>query len=77
MDNLIISGVRIYFPKPGEKLPVPANNMRNFAIKDTTDGRCCLLIFLHENWIVLSLPEYEGSGAAIMAAVRQSKKVWR
>lgn len=77
MDNIIISGVRIYFPKPGEKLPSSPSNMPNFAIRGTIEGRCCLLAFLQNSWIVLSLPEYEHSGKAIMAAVRQGKKLWR
>lgn len=42
MDSLIISGIRIYFPKPGERLPVPPDNMRNFAVKGTVGERCCL-----------------------------------
>ena len=77
MDNLIISGVRIYFPKPGEKLPVPPDNLRTFAIKGTVDERCCLLVFMQKNWRVLAHPEYEHTGAAIMEAVRQGKRLWR
>lgn len=76
MDNIIISGVRIYFPKPGEKLPSPPSNMPNFAVRGTTEGRCCLLGFLQNSWVVLSLPAYEHSGKAIMAAVRAGKKLW-
>lgn len=76
MDSLIISGIRIYFPKPGERLPIPPDNMRNFAIKGTVGERCCILAFLRESWLVLSLPEYEHTGAAIMEAVRQGKRGW-
>lgn len=77
MDNIIISGVRIYFPKPGERLPVPPNNMPTFAIKGTVEGRCCLLAYQQDSWMVLSLPEYENLGKAIMAAARQGEKMWR
>ncbi len=77
MDNMIIGGVRIYFPRPGEKLPIPSTDMRTFAIKDTTSERCCLLGFWHGNWHVLSLPEYENSGRAIMEAVKQAKVRWK
>lgn len=49
MDSLIISGIRIYFPKPGERLPVPPDNMRNFAVKGTVGERCCLLVYLRKN----------------------------
>ncbi|EAS0467269.1 hypothetical protein ICQ41_004283 [Salmonella enterica] len=76
MDSLIISGVRIYFPKPGEKLPVPPDNTHNFAIKGTLDERCCLLAFLNKKWHVLALPEYNHTGAAIMEAVRLGKRLW-
>ena len=74
MDNMIIGGVRIYFPRPGEKLPVPSEDICNFAIKGTTGDRCCVLEFFDGEWRVLSLPEYESSGKAIMAAVRQGKR---
>ncbi|ELT0935340.1 hypothetical protein R7Y08_004135 [Enterobacter roggenkampii] len=77
MDNIIISGVRIYFPKPGERLPQPPDNMPTFAIRGTVDSRYCLLGFLQNSWMALSLPEFEHSGKAIMAAVRQGKKLWR
>jgi len=73
MDNMIIGGVRIYFPRPGEKLPVPSSDTRTFAIKYTTGERCCLLGFWNGNWLVLSSPEYENFGRAIMEAVKQGK----
>ncbi|MEG2115700.1 MAG: hypothetical protein RRZ38_17660 [Hafnia sp.] len=76
MDNMIISGVRIYFPRLGEKLPVPSADMRTFAIKGTTGDRCWVLGFWGGKWRVLSLPEYESSGKAIMAVVRRGKQVW-
>lgn len=74
MDNMIIGGVRIYFPCPGEKLPTPSSDMQSFAIKGTTGGRYCVLEFCDGEWRVLSLPEYESAGKAIMAAVRQGKR---
>lgn len=73
MGNIIISGVRIYFPKPGERLPQPPDNMPTFAIRGTVDSRYCLLGFLQNSW--MALPEFEHSGKAIMAAVRQGKKL--
>lgn len=77
MENMIIGGVRIYFPRPGEKLPTPLPDMQSFAIKGTTGGRWCVLGFWDGEWRVLSLPEYESSGKAIMAAVRQGKRNWQ
>ncbi|WP_299996783.1 hypothetical protein [uncultured Cedecea sp.] len=77
MDNIIISGVRIYFPRPGERLPVPSTDIRTFAIKSTIDTRCCLLAFQNGQWRVLSLPEYQNSGRAIMEAVKQGQIKWQ
>lgn len=74
MDNIIISGVRIYFPKPDEILPIPPDAIPTFAIRGTVNSRCCLLGFLQNSWMVLSLPEFEHSGKAIMAAVREGTK---
>jgi hypothetical protein len=73
MDNMIISGVRIYFPLPGERLPFPSSDIRSFAIKSTTGSHSCLLEFQRGEWLVLPLPEFETSGKAIMAAVRLGK----
>ncbi len=76
MDNMIIGGVRIYFPRPGEKLPTPFHDMQTFAIKGTTGVHCCLLDFWEGEWRVFSLTEYESSDNAIMAAVRPGKHNW-
>lgn len=77
MDNIIISGVRIYFPRPGERLPTPSADIRTFAVKQTIDTRCCLLAFQQGQWQVLSLPEYQNTGKAIMAAVKQGQAKWQ
>lgn len=77
MDNIIISGVRIYFPRPGERLPTPSMDIRTFAIKSTIDSRCCLLDFHKGEWRVLSLPEYQNTGKAIMEAVKQGQIKWQ
>ena len=77
MDNIIISGVRIYFPRPGEGLPTPSADIRTFAIKNTIDTRCCLLAFQNGQWHVLSLPEYQNSGKAIMEAVKLGQVKWQ
>ena len=43
MDNITISGIRIYLPCPGEKFPIPSADIHTFAIKGTTGDRCCVL----------------------------------
>ncbi|WP_370612207.1 hypothetical protein [Klebsiella aerogenes] len=73
MDNIIISSAQIYFPKPSETLSAPPDNIPTFAIRETTDGRCCLLIYTRDAWDVLFLPKFEHPGKAIMAAVRFGK----
>jgi len=77
MDNIIISGVRIYFPRPGERLPIPSADIRTFAVKPTIDSRCCLLAYQHDHWQVLALPEYQNTGKAIMEAVKQGQVKWQ
>ena len=81
MDNMIVSSVRIYFPRPGEKLPIPSADMRTFAIKSTTAIVAAfwgsgVLGFWDGKWRVLSMPEYESSEKAIMAVVRGKKQGW-
>lgn len=73
MDSLIISGVTIYFPKLGEILPVPPDNMPSFAVKGTSDKRWCLLACVNKKWHVMELPEYNHTGSAIMEAARLVK----
>lgn len=76
MDNMIISGIRIYFPKMEEQLSVPEKGMRTFAIT-VADVECFrLLAFINSRWVVMGLPEFDSLGKAIMGAVRQGKSVW-
>lgn len=76
MDNMIISGIRIYFPKTEELLPVPEKGMRTFVIT-VADGECFrLLAFVKSRWVMMGLPEFYSIGKAIMGAIRQGKSVW-
>jgi len=77
MDNMIISGILIYFPKPNEPLPTPDRTIRSFAVERTSDERCSLLAFISSRWITLGLPTFDNPGKAIMAAVHQGKVRWR
>ncbi len=76
MDNMIISGIRIYFPKSGEHLPSPDKGMQTFAIT-VADGECFrLLAFVNSRWVMQGMPEFGNMGQAIMGAVRQGKSAW-
>lgn len=76
MDNMIISGIRIYFPKTEEPLPVPEKGMRAFAITGAGGEHFRLFAFVDSRWVMMGLPEFNSIGKAIMGAVRQGKSVW-
>ena len=75
MDNMIISGIRIYFPKTEEQLPVLEKGMRTFAITVADEEHFRLLAFVNSRGVVMGLPEFDSIGKAIMGAVRQGKSV--
>ncbi|HDG1681671.1 TPA: hypothetical protein PFE14_002113 [Kluyvera ascorbata] len=76
IDNMIISGIRIYFPKTEEQLPAPEKGMRTFAITVADGEHFRLLAFVNSRWVMMGLPEFDNIGKAIMGAVRQGKSVW-
>ncbi|HFK4066672.1 hypothetical protein AB9B48_23130 [Kluyvera ascorbata] len=77
MDNMIISGIRIYFPKSEEPLPTPEKGMQTFAIRDAGEEQFSVLAFINSRWISPGLPQCESMGKAIMMVVRQGKALWR
>ncbi|HAT1569259.1 TPA: hypothetical protein I8Y10_000573 [Kluyvera cryocrescens] len=77
MDNMIISGIRIYFPKSEESLPTPVKGMQTFAIRAAGEEQFSVLAFINSRWISPGFPQCESMGKAIMMAVRQSKALWR
>ncbi|MEB7713560.1 hypothetical protein NGC32_12600 [Kluyvera cryocrescens] len=76
IDNMIISGIRIYFPKKEELLPAPEKGMRTFAITVADGEHFRLFAFVNSRWVMMGLPEFDSIGKAIMGAVRQGKSVW-
>lgn len=78
MDNIIISGVRIYFPPDGV-LPNPSEDMLTFAIVRDEDvlKECFLLIHKKGRWQIASPQLYSDAGCAIMAATKIGKKFWQ
>lgn len=71
INNMIISGIRIYFPKAEERLPAPEKGMRTFAITVTDGEHFRLLAFVNSRWVVMGLPELDSIGKSIMRVVRQ------
>ncbi|EFF9654594.1 hypothetical protein [Escherichia coli] len=76
IDNMIISGIRIYFPKTEELLPAPERGMRTFAITVADGEHFRLFAFVNSRWVMMGLPEFDSIGKAIMGAVRQGKSFW-
>ena len=76
IDNMIISGIRIYFPKTEELLPAPEKGMRTFAITVADGEHFRLFAFVNSRWVMMGLPEFDSIGKAIMGAVRQGKSFW-
>ena len=73
MDNMIISGIRIYFPKQGERLPTPEKGTRTFAVAVVGENQFNLYAFINSRWVVMAMPEFDSVGKAIMGAIRQGK----
>ena len=77
IDNIIISGIRIYFPKQDELLPTPEKGMRTFAVAVVGENQFNLYAFINSRWVVLAIPEFDSVGKAIMGAIRQGRALWR
>lgn len=51
MDNMIISGIRIYFPKSEEPLPTPVKGMQTFAIRAAGEEQFSVFALINSRWI--------------------------
>ncbi|MGA4534411.1 hypothetical protein ACK6V0_04070 [Citrobacter braakii] len=60
MDNIIISGARIYFP-PDNQLPSPSSDMLTFAVVRDADTIKEYLLLIHRNgrWELASSAFYK------------------
>lgn len=78
IDNIIISGVRIYFP-PDNVLPEPSKDMLTFAVVfDATTLKQYLLLVHKDNQWQMAAPQLFGNTAhAIAAATKIGKKIWQ
>ncbi|EPJ9674440.1 TPA: hypothetical protein I8190_003151 [Citrobacter freundii] len=71
IDNIIISGVRIYFP-PDNKLPSPSSDMLTFAVVRDDDMIKDYLLLVHRGgrWELASSSFYKEPAHAITAATK-------
>ena len=76
MDNMIISGIRIYFPKSEESLPTPVKGMQTFAIMAVGEEQFSVLAFINSRWISPGFPQCESMDKAIMIVARKGKELW-
>jgi len=77
MDNMIISGVRIYFP-PGKELPeTPSSELRTFAIVSKDLPGHMVLMYLNGCWKPILPNLFEDPAHAIAAITKLRKKSWR
>ncbi|HEM6718674.1 MULTISPECIES: hypothetical protein [Citrobacter] len=75
MDNMIIAGVRIYFP-PGTALPAPTLELRTFAIISKDLPGHLVLEYKNRQWVPVLTRLFDDSAHAISAITSLSKKTW-
>jgi hypothetical protein len=76
MDNMIIAGIRIYFPKDNV-LPCPSNEIRTFAVVHFNLPGHVLLEFRNNEWSPVTAKIFDDIGHAISAAVKVGKRTWQ
>ncbi|MCT4706940.1 hypothetical protein MUA03_13655 [Enterobacteriaceae bacterium H16N7] len=76
MDNMIIGGVRIYFPT-GNYLPSPSSDMRTFAVVNYKLPGYVLLEFKGNGWVPTIKKIFAEAAFAISAAVKLTKYEWK
>jgi hypothetical protein len=78
IDNIIISGVRIYFP-PDNVLPEASKDMLTFAVIFDADTLKQYVLLVHKNsqWQMAAPQLFDDRAHAIAAAVKIGKKVWQ
>ncbi|HGK4674400.1 TPA: hypothetical protein ACJ2WV_003672 [Kluyvera georgiana] len=78
IDNIIISGIRIYFP-PDNVLPEPSTDMLTFAVVFEADivKQYFLLVHKENQWQMAAPQLFADTGHAIAAATKIGKKIWQ
>ncbi len=77
IDNIIISGVRIYFP-PDNTLPAPSSDMLTFAIIRDKMAMPDYVLLAHRNgrWELATPYLFKETAQAISMATKISQKMW-
>lgn len=77
IDNIIISGVRIYFP-PDNKLPSPSSDMLTFAIVRDEKELSDYFLMIHKDgkWGLATARLFSEPADAISTAMKIGKNVW-
>lgn len=77
IDNIIISGVRIYFP-PDNTLPAPSTDMLTFAvIKDEQElSDYFLMMYKNGKWALATTRLFKQPSQAISAATKRRQNMW-
>ncbi|HAT3951836.1 TPA: hypothetical protein I9Y43_000363 [Kluyvera ascorbata] len=78
IDNIIISGIRIYFP-PDNVLPEPSNDMLTFAVVFDAETLQKFFLMVHKGnaWQMAAPQLFDNTGHAIAAATKIGKKIWQ
>lgn len=78
IDNIIISGVRIYFP-PDNILPDPSGEMLTFAVVFDADTVQKYFLMVHKGgrWQLAVSHLFDSTAQAITAASKIGNKIWQ
>ncbi|MBV2179505.1 hypothetical protein KUF61_24450 [Klebsiella aerogenes] len=73
--SAIFSGVRFYFPEE-KKLPVPASEVRSYAIINVREDGYMLLESTKSGWFPATTKVYKDYGSAIEEGITLSCGIW-
>lgn len=74
-NSAIFYGIRIYFPEE-RKLPLPAFELRSFAIIQVREDGYMLLESIKSGWFPATTIIYKDYGPAISHAIQLSGDIW-
>ena len=77
IDNIIISGVRIYFP-PDNNLPTPSSDMLTFAVIRDEQELSDYFLMIHKDgrWGLATARLFKEPAEAISTATKIGQNMW-
>lgn len=75
MDNMIISGVRIYFPHD-EELPKVFQDIKTYAVVSNNFPGYMILEYRNGEWLPVTARLFKESAHAISAIIKISQMTW-